>query len=119
FATQNALHNTLSRSTHNLIVITDNKEKLFDTLRANTGFQKMALDNKKVSVTQADIKNFDELWGKSLSPFEKRITRLELAVSKAVSKFVEVTAKKEIKTPEFPNKNQQPEKNRPTKQRSL
>lgn len=119
FATQNALHNTLSRSTHNLTVITDNKEKLFDTLRANTGFQKMALDNKKVSVTQADIKNFDELWGKSLSPFEKSITRLELAVNKAVSKFVDITAKKEINAPEFPSKNQLPEQFKPIKQRSL
>ncbi|CDH02243.1 MobF family relaxase [Xenorhabdus bovienii] len=119
FATQNALHNTLTRSTHNLTIITDNKEKLFDTLRTNTGFQKMALDNKKVSVTKTDIKKFDELWGKSLNPFEKSITRLELAVNKAVSKFVDITAKKEINTPEYPNNNQQIEQSKPTKQRSL
>lgn len=85
FTTQSVLHNTLSRSLNNLIVITDNKQKLFDTLRNNTGFQKVVLENKKVSVTQVDIKKFNELWGRSLNPFERTVTRLELAVNKAVS----------------------------------
>ncbi|MDB6374999.1 hypothetical protein [Photorhabdus bodei] len=114
FATQSALHNTLSRSLNNLIVITDNKQKLFDTLRNNTGFQKIALENKKVAVTQVDIEKFNELWGKSLNPFERTVTRLELAVNKAVSKFINLSAKNEVI-----HKEKQQEKPYPVKQRSL
>ncbi|WP_233981859.1 MobF family relaxase [Pectobacterium versatile] len=89
FTTQSSLSNVLSYSKRELTIITDNKEKLFETLRENDGFQKAALADKKVSVTSKDKAEFNKLFGMSLNPSQKIMTRLEVISRDIFNKFLE------------------------------
>lgn len=85
FATQAALQNVLTKSTLNLKIVTDNKEKLVDSLRHQNGFQQIALNSKKVSISKGELAQFDKSFGLGLTPVNRGLARLENAFSQAVN----------------------------------
>jgi len=85
FATQAALHNVLTKSTLNLRVVTDNKEKLIDSLRHQDGFQQIALNSRKVSISKNELQQFDKSFGLGLTPVNRGLAKLENAFSSAVT----------------------------------
>ncbi len=102
FATQEALHNALTKTAVNLRIITDDKEKLLDSLRTNPGFRQTALQDRKVSITKSDMAAFDKQFGTGLGFGMRSLMKLEAAVDKAVtstvSKVVEKTREVAQKT---------------------
>ncbi|HDS3501214.1 TPA: relaxase domain-containing protein [Enterobacter cloacae] len=85
FATQESLHNALTKTAVNLRIITDDKAKLFDNLRTTPGFRQTALQDRKVSITKNDMDNFDKQFGTGLSFGSRTLMKLEAAVDKAVT----------------------------------
>jgi len=85
FATQAALQNVMTKSTLNLRIVTDNKEKLVDSLRHQNGFQQIALNSKKVSISKTELAQFDKMFGLGLTPVNRGLARLENAFSQAVN----------------------------------
>lgn len=85
FATQESLHNALTKTAVNLRIITDDKAKLFDNLRITPGFRQTALQDRKVSMTKRDMDNFDKQFGTGLSFGSRTMMKLEAAVDKAVA----------------------------------
>ncbi|HCX5373038.1 TPA: conjugal transfer protein TraI, partial [Escherichia coli] len=85
FATQESLHNALTKTAVNLRIITDDKAKLFDNLRITPGFRQTALQDRKVSMTKRDMDNFDKQFGTGLSFGSRTMMKLEAAVDKAVT----------------------------------
>ncbi|MGG8012587.1 conjugative relaxase [Klebsiella aerogenes] len=102
FATQEALHNALTKTAVNLRIITDDKAKLLDSLRTNPGFRQTALQDRKVSITKSDMAAFDKQFGTGLGFGMRSLMKLEAAVDKAVtttvSKVVEKTREVAQKT---------------------
>ncbi|MCX8966584.1 conjugative relaxase [Erwinia psidii] len=104
FATQAALQNVLTKSTLNLKIVTDNKGKLFDSLRHQNGFQQIALDSKKVSINKNELAQFNKTFGLGLSPVNRGLARLENAFSQAVqvarNKVMEKVAERKVEVPQ-------------------
>ncbi len=84
FASQEALHNALTKSSLNLKIITDNKGKLLDSLRGNPGFRQTALQDKRVSIDRRELAAFDKQYGLGLSFGARSLLRVEAAIDKAV-----------------------------------
>ncbi|EDK1561940.1 MobF family relaxase [Enterobacter hormaechei] len=95
FATQESLHNALTKASVNLRIVTDNKAKLFDNLRSTPGFRQTALQDRKVSISKNEMAQFDKQFGTGLGFGSRTLLKLEAAVDKAVSttlsKIVEKT----------------------------
>lgn len=85
FATQESLHNTLTKSGMNLRIVTDDKNKLSDTLRQNPGFRQTALNTRHVSISKGQLSEFDRQFGLGFSPGSRGLLRLESAVHKAAT----------------------------------
>ncbi|EAQ3033676.1 conjugal transfer protein TraI, partial [Salmonella enterica] len=85
FATQEALHNALTKTAVNLRIVTDDKAKLLDSLRSTPGFRQTALHDRKVSITKSDMAAFDKQFGTGLGFGMRSLMKLEAAVDKAVT----------------------------------
>lgn len=95
FATQEVLHNALTKTSVNLRIVTDDKPKLLESLSMSSGFRQTALQDRQVSINKAEMASFDKQFGVGLSFASRGLIRLESAVDKAVtatqSKFMEKT----------------------------
>lgn len=84
--------------------MTDNKGKLFDSLRHQNGFQQIALDSKKVSINKNELAQFNKTFGLGLSPVNRGLARLENAFSQAVqvarNKVMEKVAERKVEVPQ-------------------
>lgn len=86
FATQEAVHNALTKTSVNLRIVTDDKAKLMDALRTTPGFRQTALQDRKVSISKNDMVAFDKQFGTGLSFGMRTIMKFEAAMDKAVTK---------------------------------
>lgn len=95
FATQEVLHNALTKTSVNLRIVTDDKPKLLESLSMSSGFRQTALQDRQVSINKAEMASFDKQFGVGLSFASRGLIRLESAVDKAItatqSKFMEKT----------------------------
>ncbi|WP_410741872.1 MobF family relaxase [Citrobacter freundii] len=94
FATQESLHNALTKTGVNLRIITDDKAKLFANLRTTPGFRQTALQDRKVSISKNDMDKFDKQFGTGLSFGSRTLMKLEAAVDKAVTSTIDKAIQK-------------------------